>query len=76
MHHHEQIVLEMKVFMILLEKKNIASGLMKANDPNNLIGRLELLIIETKDGNAIALDALYDEKLNISEQLSSMNIIS
>ena len=34
---------------------------MKANDPNNLIGRLELLIIETKNGNAIALDALYVE---------------
>ena len=49
---------------------------MKANDPNNLIGRLELIIIKTKDGNAIALDALYDEMLNIFEQLSSMNIIS
>ena len=41
-----------------------ASGLSKA-DPNNLIERLELLILETKDGH----DGLYDERLDISKQL-------
>ena len=38
-------------------------------DPNNLIGRLELLIIETKAGH----DGLHDEMLDISKQLLSMN---
>ena len=46
-----------------------ASGLSKA-DPNNLIERLELLILETKAGH----DGLYDEMLNISKQLLSINI--
>ena len=48
-----------------------ASGLSKI-DPNNLIERLELLILETKAG----LDGLYDELLDISKQLLSMNIIN
>ena len=39
---------------------------------NNLIERLELLILETKAGH----DGLYDEKLDISKQLLSMNIIN
>ena len=41
-------------------------------DPNNLIERLELLILETKAGH----DGLYDEMLDISKQLLSMNIIN
>ena len=48
-----------------------ASGLSKAN-PNSLIERLELLILETKTGH----DALYDEMLDISKQLLSMNNIN
>ena len=41
-------------------------------DPNNLIERLELLILETKAGH----DGLYEEMLDISKQLLSMNIIN
>ena len=41
-------------------------------DPNSLIERLELLILETKAGH----DGLYDEMLDISKQLLSMNIIN
>ena len=41
-------------------------------DPNNLVDRLELLILETKAGH----DGLYDEMLDISKQLLSMNIIN
>ena len=48
-----------------------ASGLSKI-DSNNLVERLELLILETKAGH----DGLYDEMLNISKQLLSMNIIN
>ena len=40
-------------------------------NPNNLVERLELLILETKAGH----DGLYDEILDISKQLLSMNII-
>ena len=40
--------------------------------PNNLVERLELLILETKAGH----DGLYDEMLDISKQLLSMNIIN
>ena len=39
-------------------------------NPNNLVERLELLILETKAGH----DGLYDEMLDISKQLLSMNI--
>ena len=39
-------------------------------DPNNLVERLELLIPETKAGH----DGLYDEMLDISKQLLSVNI--
>ena len=42
------------------------------NSSNNLTERLELLIIETKTGN----DGFYDEKLNTSKGLLSMNIIN
>ena len=41
-------------------------------NPNNLVERLELLILETKTGH----DGLYDEMLDISKQLLSMNIIN
>ena len=41
-------------------------------DPNSLIERLELIILETKAGH----DGLYDEMLDISKQLLSMNIIN
>ena len=41
-------------------------------DPNNLTERLELLLLETKAGH----DGLYDEMLNISKQLLSMNTIN
>ena len=49
------------------------------DNPNNLIyeaapliERLELLILETKAGH----DGLYDEMLDISKQLLSMNFIN
>ena len=51
------------------EEEVKASGLTKT-DPNNLIERLELLKLETKTGH----DRLYDEMLDISKQLLSMNI--
>ena len=41
-------------------------------DPNILVERLELLLLETKAGH----DGLYDEMLDISEQLLSRQIIS
>ena len=47
-----------------------ASGLSKI-EPKSLVERLELLILETKAGH----DGLFDEMLNISTQLLSMNII-
>ena len=42
------------------------------SNPNNLIERLELVILETNAGH----DGLYDEMLDISKQLLSMNIIN
>ena len=47
-------------------------GLNSNPDPNSLIERLKLLILETKAGH----DGLYDEMLDISKQLLSMNIIN
>ena len=41
-------------------------------NPNNLVERLELLILETKASH----DGLYDEMLDISKQLLSMHIIN
>ena len=41
-------------------------------NPNNLIERPELLILEMKAGQ----DGLNDEMLNISKQLLSINLIS
>ena len=40
-------------------------------DPNTLVERLELLVLETKAGH----DGLYEERVNISKQLLSMNFI-
>ena len=53
------------------DKQIEASGLSKA-DPNNQVERLELLILETKAGH----DGLYDEMLDMSKQIISMNIIN
>ena len=47
-------------------------GLNSDPDPNSLIERLELLILEAKAGH----DGLYDEMLDISKQLLSMKIIN
>ena len=47
-------------------------GLNSNTKPNSLVERLELLIQETKVGH----DGLYDEMLDISKQLLSMNIIN
>ena len=75
--------------MILLKKKKkLKLAVLTKTDPNNqrscqliqrscdfvnvLIDRLELLILETKAGH----DGLYDEMLDISKQLLSMNIIN
>ena len=41
-------------------------------DQNNLVKRLEILILETKAGH----DGLYDEMLDISKQLLSMKIFN
>ena len=46
-------------------------GLNSNPDPNSLIERLELLILETKAGH----DGLYVKMLDISKQLLSMDII-
>ena len=61
------------------DKQTEASGL-TMTDPinqrschlNGLVERLELLILETKAGH----DGLYDEMLDISKELLSMNIIN
>ena len=42
------------------------------SNPNSLVERLKLLILETKAGH----DRLYDEMLDVSKQLLSMNIIN
>ena len=47
-------------------------GLNSNPNSNNLVERLELLILETKAGHR----GLYDEMLDISKQLLSMNIIN
>ena len=53
------------------EEEVKASGLTKT-DPISLVERLELLKLETKTGH----NGLYDEMLDISKQLLSMNIIN
>ena len=59
------------------KKKNYGRGLTKdkldnqsCNFADSLIERLELLILEPKTGH----DGLYDEMLNVSKQILSMNI--
>ena len=53
------------------DKQIEARSLGKVN-PNSLIEKLELPTLETKARH----DRLYDEMLNISKQLLSMNLIS
>ena len=58
---------------IIVAKDDVyGRGLNSNRDPNSLIERLELLILETKAGH----DRLYDEMLDISKQLLTMNIIN
>ena len=54
-----------------MEVRDIFGSGLNGN-PNNLVERLELLKLETKAGD----DGLYDEMLDISKQLLSMNIIN
>ena len=63
----------------IMEVRDDIFGRGLKDNPNNLIyeagsliERLELLILETKAGH----DGLYDEMLDISKQLLSMNIIN
>ena len=58
--------------MILMKKKKKLKLVILLRLTNNLVERLELLILETKAGH----DGLYDEMLDISKQLLSMNIIN
>ena len=53
------------------DKQIEASGLRNPN-PNSLLERIELLILETKPGH----DGLNDEMVNISKQILSMNIFN
>ena len=62
-----------------MEVRDDIFGRGSKGNPNNLIceagsliERLELLILETKAGH----DGLYDETLDISKQLLSMNTIN
>ena len=55
----------------IMEVRDDIFGRKLNGNPNNLVERLELLILETKAGH----DGLYDEMLDISKQLLSMNII-
>ena len=50
----------------------MVGGLNRNPDSNSLIEKLELLILETKAGH----DGLYDEMLDVSQQLLTMNIIN
>ena len=56
----------------IMEVKDDIFGRGLNGNPNNLVERLELLILETKAGH----DGLYDEMLDISKQLLSTNIIN
>ena len=62
-----------KIKRIMGVKDDVFGRGLKSNPkPNNLVERLELLILETKAGH----DGLYDEMLDISKQLLSINIIN
>ena len=54
------------------EKEEVKASCLTETDPNKLIERLQLLILETKAGH----DGLYDEMLDISKQQLSMYIIN
>ena len=56
----------------IMEVRDDIFGRGLKSNPNSLVERLELLILETKAGH----DRLYDEMLDISKQLLSMNIIN
>ena len=56
----------------LMEVRDDIFGRGLNGNPNILVERLELLILETKAGH----DGLFDEMLDISKQLLSMNIIN
>ena len=56
----------------IMEVRDDVYGRGLNSNPNSLVERLELLILETKAGH----DGLYDEMLDISKQLLSMNIIN
>ena len=56
----------------IMEVRDDIFGRGLKSNPNSLVERLELLILETKAGH----DGLYDEMLDISKQLLSMNIIN
>ena len=58
--------------MIGVKDDVYGSGLNSKANQNRLVERLELLILETKAGH----DGLYDEMLDISKQLLSLNIIN
>ena len=55
-----------------MEVRDDIFGRVLNGNPNSLVERLELLILETK----AAHDGLYDEMLDISKQLLSMIIIN
>ena len=50
LNYQKNILVAQKISMVLLKKEIKASSLMKAIDPNNLMERLELSILETKAG--------------------------
>ena len=56
----------------IMEVRDDIFGRGLKSNPNSLVERLELLILETKAGH----DGLYDEMLDISKQLLSINIIN
>ena len=56
----------------IMEVRDDIFGRGLKRNPNSLVERIELLILETKAGH----DGLYDEMLDISKQLLSMNIIN
>ena len=56
----------------IMEVRDAIFGRGLNGNPNNLVERLELLTLETKACH----DGFYDEMLDISKQLLSMNIIN
>ena len=56
----------------IMEVRDDVYGRGLNSNPNSLVETLELLVLETKAGH----DGLYDEMLDISKQLLSMNIIN